>query len=144
GPGELRDAGRALDVISLANEGSVRHALRAVLSGTREQAALFDRAFAAFFFPGAAGLRQDEMPSTRREPGSGGEGRDAEATDVPSHSHPDAEAHEPSGLGSGPMTPFETPDGPEEEAQVLAPSSYSPLAVDRAEAPGLPRVGPVW
>jgi len=107
GPGELHDATRALDVISLANEGSVRHALRAVLSGTREQAALFDRAFAAFFFPGAAGLRQDEMPSTRREPGSGGEGRDAEATDVPSHSHPDAEAHEPSGLGSGPMTPFE-------------------------------------
>jgi uncharacterized protein with von Willebrand factor type A (vWA) domain len=103
GAGELRDAARVLDVVSLANEAAVRHALRAVLSGTREQAALFDRAFAAFFFPGPAGLRPDEMPSTRREPGSAERTR-RRATDVPSHSHPDADAHEPSGLGSGPMT----------------------------------------
>ena len=34
GPGELHDAARALDVVDLANERAVRHALRPILGGT--------------------------------------------------------------------------------------------------------------
>ena len=52
GPGELCDAARALDVVDLSNEQTVRHALRAILSGTRDDEAVFDRAFTDFFFPG--------------------------------------------------------------------------------------------
>ena len=34
GPGELHDAARALEVVDLADERAVRHALRPILSGT--------------------------------------------------------------------------------------------------------------
>jgi uncharacterized protein with von Willebrand factor type A (vWA) domain len=144
GPGELHDAARALDVVSLTNEQAVRHALRAILSGTREEAAVFDQAFASFFFPGPAGIPRDEMPSTRREPGWGAEGREADATDARSTPRPDADVDDTAGAGGGPMTPFEAAEGPEEEASVFAPSSYSPLDADDVEAPELPRVGRVW
>lgn len=42
------------------------------------------------------------------------------------------------------MTPFEAAEGPEEEASVFAPSSYSPLDADDVEAPELPRIARVW
>jgi uncharacterized protein len=144
GPGELHDAARALDVVGVASERAVRHGLRAILSGTRDEAAVFDQAFASFFFPGPAVLPRDEMPSTRREPGSGAEGREADATDARSTPRPDADAEDTSGASDGPMTPFEAADGPEEDASVFAPSSYSPLDADDVEAPELPRVGRVW
>ena len=144
GPGELHDAARALDVVSLANEQAVRHALRPILSGTPEEAAVFDRAFASFFFPGPAGIPRDEMASTRREPGSGAEVREADATDARSTPRPDADVDDTSGAGGGAMTPFEAAEGPEEEASVFAPSSYSPLDADDVVAPELPRVGRVW
>ena len=144
GPGELLDAARALDVVSLASEQAVRHALRAVLSGTPEDAAVFDEAFASFFFPGPARVPRDEMPSTRREPGSGAEGREADATAARSTPRPDVDVEDISGPGGGAMTPFEAAEGPEEEASVFAPSSYSPLEADDVEAPELPRVGRVW
>jgi len=144
GPGELLDAARALDVVSLASEQAVRHALRPVLSGTPEEAAVFDEAFASFFFPGPAGMPRDEMPSTRRDPGPGTEGREADATDARSTPRPDADVEDTSGVGGGAMTPFEAAEGPEDEASVFAPSSYSPLEADDVEAPELPRVGRVW
>ena len=37
GPGELHDAARALDVVDLANERAVRHALRPILAGTLDE-----------------------------------------------------------------------------------------------------------
>src|SRR5512144_2086806 len=70
GPGELRDAARVLDVVDLASERTVRHALRPILSSTLDDVAAFDEAFTQFFFAGHAGVRKDQMPSTRREPGS--------------------------------------------------------------------------
>ena len=70
GPGELHDAARALDVVDLANERAVRHALRPILAGTLDDVTVFDAAFTQFFFPGPAGVPQDQMPSTRREPGT--------------------------------------------------------------------------
>src|SRR4026209_2592890 len=83
GPGEMHDAARALEVVDLSDEHAVRHALRSVLSGTLDDVSVFDPVFTDFFFPGPAGVRQDQMPSTRREPGSGADGRDAEIERVP-------------------------------------------------------------
>ena len=51
GPRELADAARALQVAMLGDETSVRHALRPVLCTSREETALFDAAFRAFFHP---------------------------------------------------------------------------------------------
>jgi uncharacterized protein with von Willebrand factor type A (vWA) domain len=53
GPRELLDAARAFEAAPLTDEGAVRNTLRPVLSGSREQALVFDRAFDAFFYPAA-------------------------------------------------------------------------------------------
>ena len=55
GPGELHDAARALDVVDLADERAVRHALRPILGGTLDDVTVFDAAFTRFFFPGPGG-----------------------------------------------------------------------------------------
>jgi uncharacterized protein with von Willebrand factor type A (vWA) domain len=56
GAGELLDAARALDVVPLSDRRSVRHALRAVLACTRDEAAAFDPAFDRFFLQTGLGL----------------------------------------------------------------------------------------
>lgn len=144
GPGELHDAARALDVVDLANERAVRHALRPILGATRDDVTAFDAAFTRFFFPGPAGQRQDQMPSTRREPGTNADGRETDAQ-RPRHAPPsEADADEASGPGGGPMTPLESSGDGLEEAASFAPSSYSPLDADAPEAPELPRVDRAW
>ncbi len=79
GPGELHDAARALDVVDLTDERAVRHALRPILVGTLDDVTVFDAAFTRFFFRGPGGVPQDQMPATRREPGTGADGREADA-----------------------------------------------------------------
>jgi hypothetical protein len=144
GPGELHDAARALDIVDLADERAVRHALRPILAGTFDEVAVFDAAFTQFFFPGPEGLRQDQMPSTRREPGTDADGRETDAR-PPRHAPPSAaDADEASGLGVGPMTPLESTTDGLEEATMFAPSSYSPLDAAAVEAPELPRVEQAW
>ena len=64
GPGELHDAARALDVVDLASERAVRHALRPILGGTLDDVTVFDAAFTQFFFPAPAGLRRDRAAVT--------------------------------------------------------------------------------
>ena len=51
GPGELHDAARALDLVDLASERTVRHTLRPILTGTLDDVTVFDAAFTRFFFP---------------------------------------------------------------------------------------------
>ena len=77
GPGELRDAARALEVVPLADERAVRHALRPILSGTADDAAAFDPAFTRFFFPGPTGVPQDRLPPDDAEPGAESGGSDS-------------------------------------------------------------------
>ena len=144
GPGELHDAARALDVVGLADERTVRHALRAVLAGTLDDVSVFDAAFARFFFPRPEGLPHDHMPSTRREPGSGADGREVDAQPAPHAPRSEADADEASGLGGGPMASLESSGERLAEAAIFAPSSYSPLEADAADAPELPRVERVW
>ena len=145
GPGELRDAARALDVVDLASERAVRHALRPILACTLDDATVFDVAFTQFLYPGPAGLRPDQRPSTRRELGTGGDdGREAGA-ERPRHApSPEADADEAPGLGGGPMTPLESTGDGLEEAAIFAPSSYSPLDGSAPEAPELPRIERAW
>jgi uncharacterized protein len=144
GPGELHDAARALDVVDLADEHAVRHALRAILCGTLADATVFDQAFAEFFFPGPEGVRQDQIPSTRLELGSDDDGREVGASQAREAAPSSADTADAFESGAGPMTPFEATDGTLEETVVFAPSSYSPLEADDVEAPELPRVDRVW
>jgi uncharacterized protein with von Willebrand factor type A (vWA) domain len=144
GPGELRDAARALDVVDLADERAVRHALRPVLSGTLHDVAVFDEVFTQFFFPGPAGVRQDQMPSTRREPGADADGRDTDLQRARRAPPPWADADEAPWPGAGSMSPFDSAGDGLEEATVFAPSSYSPLDGSRFDAPELRRVERAW
>lgn len=144
GPRELHDAARALDLVELADERAVRHVLRPILAGTLDEATAFDAAFTQFFFPGPAGLRQDQLPSTRREPGADADGRDAGADRARHAPSSDADADEASGPGDGPLTPIESTDDGLEEAAIFAPSRYSPLEADAVDAPELPNVDRAW
>ena len=60
----------------LADERAVRHALRPILGGTLDEVTVFDAAFTQFFFPARRCFAQDQMPSTRREPGTDADGRE--------------------------------------------------------------------
>jgi uncharacterized protein with von Willebrand factor type A (vWA) domain len=144
GPRELHDAARALDFVELADERAVRHALRPILVGTLDEATAFDAAFTKFFFPSPEGLRQNQPPSTRREPGADADGRDAGADRARHAPSSDAEADEASGPGGGPLTPIESTDDGVEEAAVFAPSRYSPLEADAVDAPEVSRVDRAW
>jgi uncharacterized protein with von Willebrand factor type A (vWA) domain len=144
GPGELHDAARALDIVDLADERAVRHALRPILSGTSDEVRAFDAAFAQFFFPDPVGLLQDQLPSTRREPGTDPDGREADAAHA-RHGPPlDADADETLAADGGPMTPLESAGDELAEAAMFAPSSYSPLNVDVVDGPELPGVERAW
>ena len=147
GPGELLDAARALEVVDLADERAVRNALRPILSGTLDDVTIFDRVFADFFFPGPAGVRQDQLPSTRREPGPDADGREdrleQERRATPSNADSD-EVDVAAALRDGPIAPLETTDSDLQEAALVARSSYSPLEVDGRDAPDLTRAGNAW
>jgi uncharacterized protein with von Willebrand factor type A (vWA) domain len=144
GSGELRDAARALDVVDLASERAVRHALRPVLSCKLDDVAVFDEAFTQFFFPGPEGVRQDQIPSTRLEPGTDADGRDTDLQRARRAPPPRADADESPWPATGSMSPFDSTNDGLEEATVFAPSSYSPLDGNRFDAPELPRVERPW
>ena len=112
GPGELHDAARALEVVDLSDERAVRHALRPILSGTLHDVTVFDQAFTGFFFPGPAGVSQDQMPSTRREPGSDADGREEriERERRATSSHATRTSGVAPEARDGPIAPLETGD----------------------------------
>jgi len=66
---QLRDAARALDVVTVTDERAVRDALRPVLASTFRDASAFDTAFVQFFFPGPAGAPQVALPRPHRDVG---------------------------------------------------------------------------
>jgi uncharacterized protein with von Willebrand factor type A (vWA) domain len=146
GSGELHDAARAFDIVDPADEQAVRHALRTILCSSVDDVAVFDRAFTAFFFPGPTGVPQDQTPSTRREPGSGADGpeADGEPARPPRPTSAGTDPADTSEPGGGPMTPLDAPDGAVEEAALFALSSYSPLDADAAGALELPPLERPW
>ena len=144
GPGEVHDAARALEVVDLANERAVRHALRPVLGGSLDDVMVFDAAFARFFFPGPAGVPQHELPSAQAEPASGADGRESDVLHVrhAPRCDADATADDVAAPHGGPMTPLETAELG--DAAIAAPSSYSPLDAEMNDAPELPRIERLW
>ena len=144
GPGELHDATRALDVVDVANERAVRNALRPILASTLDDIAVFDTAFTQFFLRGSERVPQDQLPPTRREPGSGADGRETDTERARREPPADAEADAAAGPSGGPMIATETADDVLEEAGMLARSSYSPLHADASDAPELPSIEQAW
>ena len=144
GPGELHDAARALEVVELADQRAVRNALRPILSMTLDQARVFDRAFAAFFFPGPAGVPQTALHRARREREPEAGERD-ERLDARDRRRPppatEAEGPAPAGAPIASVAATESDLAP----ALLARGSYSPLSPEaEGEAPELPRVEPEW
>lgn len=143
GAGELHDAARTLDIVDLSDERAVRHALRAILSSTREEAALFDRAFAEFFFPGPPGEPQAGLTSRRQEPHP----QDGESEGFERRNGRSGQADEEEGPGAagGDLTPLEMADGDDLAPALVARASYSPLEAEAAEAgPLLTRADNAW
>jgi uncharacterized protein with von Willebrand factor type A (vWA) domain len=156
GAGQLHDAARALELVELADEMTVRNALRPILSGTRQDSDSFDRAFTEFFLSGSSGEPQAGRPPARRELGSesaeGEEGpeRRARSKNAGTEEKEDAkedekedeeeEALRPPG---GPVTPRARAEPEAAAPALLARASYSPLEAD-APGPEIAPVGPEW
>jgi uncharacterized protein len=147
GPGELHDAARALEVVDLADERAVRHALRPILSGTPHDAIVFDRAFTDFMFPGPPGVPQDQMSPAPGEPASGAAGDEERFEETRRGTRSDLDADDvdvaPAGR-AGPIAPLETSDTDVEEGALVARSNYSPIEAESGDAPALTRAEGAW
>lgn len=109
GPGETESALRALQAVDLRREAEVRDALRAVLTGRREQGPVFDAAFRAFFHPAATAgtpplprLHAPPAPAARPAGNTAREGPPTRPGDDPDAEPSDAEA-------AGPVRPAGRP-----------------------------------
>ena len=142
GAGELLDAARALTIVDLSNQQAVRSALRTVLAGSRQDVVVFDAAFDRFFLIRPAARDQDAAAALagEPEPGPAGEGQASEPR--PSTGASDAEMEEGAGAGAGPMMPLETSE--QEEGRSVARATYSPVGVERSEAPEVSDVDDAW
>ena len=142
GPREAHDAARALDLVDLTDELTVRHALRPVLAGNRKEAAVFDRAFTEFFFPGPPGVAQSDLPrpSTSMDRDAGG------VEDVVPHRHAtdDRDADERGETTAGPIAPVDVGDADAMSPATAIRSSYSPLEAEASETPELTNVDTEW
>ncbi|NTY00474.1 VWA domain-containing protein [Deinococcus sp. JMULE3] len=91
GPGEIRDALRALEFVDLLSRRELRGALRAVLTATPEQGRTFDLEFNAFFRAG--GQPQPELPPLLPEtPAPAEPDPEGEPQDQPDREQGDPEA----------------------------------------------------
>ena len=143
GAGELLDAARALNIVDLANQQTVRSALRTILAGTRDDVAAFDAAFDRFFLAGAATHDEDVSSALEREPepGPGGEGAEALESRRTTRAAAD-DVEEGTAEGTGPMLPLETSE--EQEGQTIARASYSPVSGESSQAPEISDVDDAW
>jgi uncharacterized protein len=141
GAGELLDAARALNVIDLSSQQAVRAALRAVLSGTRDDVMAFDKAFDRFFLSGAVPTQGPGAALERKhDAGAREEGRLSKRSGTTAAF--EAELEEGAGEGTGLMTPLET--GADEESGLVGRATYSPASVDSTQAPEVPEADDDW
>jgi hypothetical protein len=144
GVGELHDAARSLEVVALSDERAVRHALRSILSRTRDDAAVFDPAFAEFFFPGPPDEQQAGAPSMRREL----EPQATESDERPESGRArpgEADEEEGPEAAGGALEPLAMTEPEDAEPALLARSNYSPLEAEAVgAAPQLTRADSAW
>jgi uncharacterized protein with von Willebrand factor type A (vWA) domain len=129
GAAEVRDAARALEVVSIGDERQVRHALRAVLGSRREDLELFDAAFTEFFF-GSRGVPQSGLPPTaphepRIDDRSYRKGEDAPREGEAAED--DDGASEEGDARNRPNEPIEETADAEHETARLVRAAWSPL-----------------
>lgn len=145
GPAELGDAARALEVVDLGDQRAVRDALRPILSGTRQDAEVFDRAFTDFFVPGPVGVPQTRLPATGPEATAVADAGEAgtEAARRAPRARSDQEAEE-AGEGARPAPSLEPGEEAPGEAALPARVSYSPLEAEGVEAPEIEQADDRW
>lgn len=145
GPGELHDAARALHHIDIADEAGVRHAWRAILSSSRDTAAVFDQAFTTFFFPCSHGApQQGQPPLTGREESACGGERSGERRPVPGEPTAEPGLDEGHGADAGAVVVDEDAGNEEAPAGRRARSNYSPLEVAGHETLEMRPVSRAW
>jgi uncharacterized protein len=142
GPREIHDAARALEVVDLVDERTVRNALRPILSGTLREATLFDRAFTEFFFPGPPGVPQSNLPPPRTQFDSNADG--VETAIEQSRASDDRSDEEPLRADSGAIAPLDIRDDDAAMPALTLRSSYSPLDAEASESPELTRADDQW
>ena len=136
----VQDALRVLAIAPIADERAIRNLWRPILSSTADEAATFDRAFDAFFHPGARAALERERTTdsatgetvTRRQ--KRGQRRreeerlgDESATESPSNA----------------IVDVETVDDRADERDDTLRSSYSPIEGE-AQAPDIGPADHVW
>lgn len=144
GPGEVHDAARALEVVDVSDERHVRHALRAILSSSLDNALVFDDAFAAFFFPGPEGVPQPGQPAMPRRDERAGKGdADGERRQPSGDRHADADLEEGEG-GTGPVVMDDETEEAEAEAARTERSTFSPIEAEGLATVRLEPVSREW
>jgi uncharacterized protein len=147
GPGELQDAARALEVVELADERAVRHALRPILTSARGEVPVFDRVFTEFFTRRVDATPLDELKPAEREgsdvsPSKPEHEREGPGFGAGDHAG-DPEAAMEEGRGAH-RAAEEGPDRSPGDSTAFARASYSPIEALGAETPDLMRVEPEW
>ena len=142
GAGELMDAARALDVVSLSDPRSVRHALRAVLAGTRDDAVAFDPAFDRFFLRAAMAAAHAAAARAGEEP-RGGPAREEPAPPPPDAAAP-ADVDRPGDDRLGRARPVRLSDDEGGEPGAFIGASYSPGEEAGDAAPELAPADDAW
>jgi len=144
GPGELRDAARALELADLASELAVRNTLRPILSANRDEAALFDAAFRRFFVPPAAESSPDEATARGTESGAAAGGPEAHAERQHRPGASDLDVDGEHDAGGAAATPAGVEECESDSPVIFARSSYSPLEAATTDAPHLTPVDDEW
>jgi uncharacterized protein with von Willebrand factor type A (vWA) domain len=143
GPGELHDAARALELVDLSAERTVRNTLRPILSTTVDDAAAFDRAFTSFFIPPAGERWPDEVKSTRLEPGAQAPPSE-ERVEVERRLGSPSESEDEWETSGDMVAPSAASESEQEAVVPVARSSYSPLEAAATDAPALTPVEAEW
>jgi hypothetical protein len=142
GPREAHDAARALEIVDVTDERTVRDSLRPVLSGTREDAASFDAAFSEFFFQNRPGV--ESVRPARQRALDGADETQTAADDTRAMTVRDRHIAESDDAADGQLVPI-APDGTTDAADdSLARRSYSPRDADGSRPPEIHRVDPEW
>jgi uncharacterized protein with von Willebrand factor type A (vWA) domain len=150
GPGELRDAARALELVDLSDQRTVRNVLRPILSATFDDAAVFDDAFTRFFRLPSGDARTDDLnpadPETSAAIPSAAPGpSQTSRSTVPAPSAPSEEVSDDQGeTFAREATPVATSDGEPEITGALVRSRVSPFEVETTEAPWLVPADVEW
>jgi uncharacterized protein with von Willebrand factor type A (vWA) domain len=144
GPGELSDAARAAAMVDIGDVRGVRHALRPILSGTFDEARVFDGAFADFFLARRDDTEERRVTGLRPEPGASTAGAGTELNLNRPGVEREGEPAEDDCKTALRSVPADAGDAESDTKGPFERSAYSPLAAASTDAPGLTPVGEDW